>query len=119
MPYCAKNGIGFTVWSPLCQGLLTGKYNEGAPDGSRGKTTKWLENDMTESNLNKVRVLGGLADELGISLAQLSIAWILSHKQISCAIIGATTVAQLKDNLGASGITLSDDTIAKIEDIIS
>ncbi len=116
---CEKHGMGLTVWSPLAQGLLTGKYNNGIPKESRGANTKWMERDLTPENIAKVKQLGQLAAELNITIVQLAIAWILRLPQISCAIVGATSVEQLEQNLSASGVTLDDDTLTKIEKIIT
>jgi aryl-alcohol dehydrogenase-like predicted oxidoreductase len=119
MPTCSRHGMGLTVWSPLGQGLLTGKYNDGIPDNTRGKDTMWLAGDMNEANLSKVRKLTRLASDLGITVGQLSIAWVLSHKEISCAIVGATKVDQLTENLGASDVQLDNGTLEAIEKIIA
>jgi voltage-dependent potassium channel beta subunit len=116
---CEKHGMGLTVWSPLAQGLLTGKYNDGIPQESRGANTKWMERDLTPENVARVQKLTGLAKELNITIAQLAIAWILRLPQISCAITGATTVEQLEHNVSASGIKFDNDTLARIEQIIT
>ncbi|MBL7772222.1 MAG: aldo/keto reductase [Chitinophagaceae bacterium] len=95
-------GLGTTIWSPLASGLLTGKYNEGVPKGSRlalegfdWLADRWLMKDK----LDKVKKLAKVADDLQISLAQLSIAWCLKNKHVSTVILGATKLQQLKDNL--------------------
>ncbi|UCG61593.1 MAG: aldo/keto reductase family protein [Candidatus Zixiibacteriota bacterium] len=118
MPSCAKHGIGLTVWSPLAQGFLTGKYNEGIPEDSRGGTTEWLKGDLNEANIVKARKLSEIAKGLGISLSQLALAWILRRPEISCAITGATKVEQLEHNVMASQTKLSDDTLREIENIL-
>lgn len=115
---CEQHGIGFTVWSPLAQGLLTGKYNDGVPEESRGGSTRWLRNDLTEENLSKVKQLAGVASDLGISLAQLALAWILRKPAISCAIVGATNEEQLLENLKASDVKLGKETLDKVETIL-
>ncbi len=115
---CKQHGIGFTVWSPLAQGLLTGKYNEGIPKDSRGGTTRWLRSDLNEENLSKVRKLTELAKSLEIRIGQLALAWILRKPEISCAIIGATTVEQLDENIKASDVHLSKETLNQIEEIL-
>ena len=69
---------GFSLWSPLAQGLLTGKYNGGVPEGSRGATSQWLERDMNETNIAKVRKLTGIAEKLGITVGQLALAWLMA-----------------------------------------
>ncbi|MHA1448624.1 MAG: aldo/keto reductase family protein, partial [Candidatus Hodarchaeales archaeon] len=90
MDTCERNGIGLTVWSPLAQGLLTGKYSEGRPEGSRGATSKWLDRELNDENIAKVKKLTEVARELEISVNQLALAWILRRPAISCAITGAT-----------------------------
>lgn len=115
---CKQHGIGFTVWSPLAQGLLTGKYNDGVPEASRGGSTRWLKHDLNEENLAKVQQLAELAKELGISVGQLALAWILRKPEISCAIVGATSVDQLKENIKASDVRLDQATQGKIETIL-
>jgi len=118
MPTCVRYGMGLTVFSPLAQGLLTGKYNEEIPDGSRGATSMWLKPELTEANIAKVRSLTELARSLDISVGQLALAWVLRRQEISCAITGATKVEQVADNVAAADIVLSDETLAKIEVII-
>ena len=118
METCARNGIGIVVWSPLGQGLLTGKYNDGIPAGSRGATSQWLSRELTEENLTKVRKLTGLATELGMSTGQLALAWILRRPEISCCITGATKEDHVLDNVKAAGRELSNDTLEQIEKIL-
>ena len=118
MPTCDRNGIGLVVWSPLAQGILTGKYNDGAPAGSRGAETMWLAGHLTEENLDKVRRLSDLADGLNISVGQLALAWILRRPEISSAIVGATTVAQLQENVAASEVVLTHESLAQIDEIL-
>ncbi|MBU8933628.1 MAG: aldo/keto reductase family protein [candidate division Zixibacteria bacterium] len=118
MPLCARHGMGLTVWSPLGQGLLTGKYNDGIPKSSRGGSSIWLKPDLTEENFATVRKLSQLAVELDISTAQLALAWVLRREEISCAITGATNPEQLQENLGASDVELTPDTIEQIEIIL-
>ena len=119
MPTCRHHGLGLTVWSPLAQGLLTGKYNNGIPEGSRGATTKWLEGDMTEQNINRVKKLASLAADHDLTIAQLALAWILRLDEISCAIIGATRVEQLEENIKAAGVKLDQSTLEEIENILN
>ena len=119
LPTCEQNGIGFTVWSPLAQGLLTGKYNESVPEGSRGGSTRWLRNDLNEEKLAIVRRLTELAKGVEISMSQLALAWILRLPAISCAIIGATSVGQLEENLKASEVKLNQETLEQIEAILN
>ncbi|MFP4346131.1 MAG: aldo/keto reductase family protein [Anaerolineales bacterium] len=118
MPTAAKYGIGFVVFSPLAQGLLTGKYNDGIPEGSRGAQTDWLQDTLTEENVEKVRQLTALAQDAGITMPQLALAWILRRPEITSAITGATKVHHVKENLKASEVELSDDVLERIEEIL-
>jgi len=118
MPTCALHGIGITVFSPLAQGLLTGKYNAGVPTASRAETSNWLTDDLTEQNLNKVRQLTVLAEEMDITTSQLALAWILRRPEISCVITGATRPAHVKSNVQAADIKLEKDLLARIEAIL-
>lgn len=97
-------GLGTTIWSPLASGLLTGKYSKGIPDDARLKMDQlnWLkELALTEEKLNKVKQLQSLADNLNITLAQLSIAWCLLNQHVSTVILGASKVPQFTENLKA------------------
>ncbi len=118
MPVCNKHGIGLTVWSPLAEGVLTGKYNDGVPKNSRGAESEWMKNDLNPSSIANVKKLTTLAETLGITMSQLALAWILRRDEISCAIIGATNEEQLKENLAASDVKLSGEVLAKIELIL-
>ncbi|HWR82992.1 MAG TPA: aldo/keto reductase family protein [Candidatus Deferrimicrobium sp.] len=119
IPTCVRYGLGLTVFSPLAQGLLTGKYNEGTPPSSRGATTPWLRDTLTPENIAKTKRLSEVARSAGMTLSQLALAWVLRRPEISSAIIGATSVEQLNENIGASGVTLTTDTMAAIDDILS
>jgi len=116
-------GLGTTIWSPLAAGLLTGKYNNGIPEGTRLglEGFDWLkERWMKEEKINKVKELAGLADELGVTLPSLSIAWCIKNQNVTTAILGATKKEQLFDNLKALEVVpkLTDEVIGKIEDIM-
>ncbi len=120
MPVTEPNGIGLVVFSPLGQGMLTGKYDDGIPDNSRFAREGWAkERFMTPENVRRVRQLKTIADDLGISRAQLALAWVLRKPNVSSAIIGATKVSQIEDNVKASNITLSADVQARIEAILT
>ncbi len=95
-------GMGLVVWSPLAQGLLSGKYNDGVPAGSRGKESNWLDRVLTDENIARVRQLSALANELGMSTAQLALAWCLRHSEVSSVITGATRPAHVDDNVRAT-----------------
>ena len=101
------HGMGLTTWSPLASGLLTGKYSDGIPEGSRGSLSdySWLRDRLTdEQALAKVRELGLVADELGASLAQLSIAWCAANPRVSTVITGASRVEQVHHNMEAADL---------------
>ena len=120
IPLCASNGIGQIVWSPLGQGVLTGKYLPGQdpPEGSRatspemgGDIGHFFEGDTLEA----VQRLKPIAADLGMSMAQLALAWVLREPNVSSAIIGASKPEQVEDNAGASGLQLADDTVRAID----
>jgi aryl-alcohol dehydrogenase-like predicted oxidoreductase len=97
-------GLGLTTWSPLASGLLTGKYRQGIPKGSRGarKDMSFLQQALTDSRrAEAVEALRPIAAELGCSLAQLAIAWVARNPRVSTVITGASKMAQLQENLGA------------------
>jgi voltage-dependent potassium channel beta subunit len=120
MPAAARNGLGLVTWSPLGSGLLTGKYDDGIPEDSRLASVDWLRGEvMRESRLEKVRRLKPIADDLGVTRAELSLAWALRHPEISSVITGATKPGQLESNLRAASITLSGDVLAAIDAIFS
>jgi voltage-dependent potassium channel beta subunit len=113
-------GLGLTTWSPLASGLLTGKYLDGVPDGSRATLPgyEWLKAMLTDPDRNaKVRRLAAVADELGCSLAQLSLAWCARNPHVSTVITGASRVEQVEENLGALDVLarLDDEVVARIE----
>lgn len=103
-PIFRNVGMGTTIWSPLASGILTGKYNDGIPEGSRMSLEgyEWLkERTVVEDKLSRVKALGEFANELGVSLPTLSIAWCLSNPNVTTAILGATRESQLTENLKA------------------
>ncbi|MEK7775637.1 MAG: aldo/keto reductase family protein, partial [Candidatus Zixiibacteriota bacterium] len=118
MPLCSNNGMGLVVWSPLAQGLLTGKYLDGVPTASRGSQPMYMEDELSGANMAIVRKLSSVASRIGIPLNQLALAWILRRPEISCAITGATSVEQVTANVQASQVSLSDDVLAEIEKIL-
>lgn len=121
-PLCRELGLGLTTWSPLYFGILSGKYNTGIPAGSRATMPDmgWMRERITEERLAVVRHLTDLAQELGLTTAQLAIAWILRRKEVSSVITGATRAEQLDENLAAAEAVekLSDDVLEKIEKIV-
>jgi voltage-dependent potassium channel beta subunit len=113
-------GLGLTTWSPLASGLLTAKYLDGVPDGSRATLPgyEWLKAVLTDPDRNaKVRRLAAVAEEFGCSLAQLSIAWCARNPHVSTIITGASRVEQVEENLGALDVLarLDDEVVARIE----
>lgn len=123
LPYCEKEGIGQLVYSPLAQGTLTGKYkyNQPAPEKSRAKntvTSQWMNKFLTKENLQIVERLLPIALEEGLTLSQLSLAWILRERNISSCIVGATNIEQLKENVNASGKQLSNEALLKIQKVL-
>jgi len=116
-------GLGTTIWSPLASGLLSGKYNDGIPKGSRFALEgfDWLkERWVMDEKVKKVKKLSDLAAKLGVSTASLSIAWCIKNPNVSTAILGATKKAQLLDNLKALEVVakLTPDVMEKIEGIM-
>ncbi len=116
----ADIGIGLTTWSPLASGLLTGKYLNGIPAGSRGAldSMSWLREKLTDrSKLAAVERLAGIARELDATLAQLALAWAVRNPNVSTVITGATSVAQMQDNFGALAVVpkLSETVLARID----
>ena len=122
MGICESNGIGIVPFSPLSQGLLTGKYRKGMPipEGSRAthQADMQINKLLTDDNLEKVEKLIKIADESGVSLPVLALAWTLRKPVISSLITGASTPSQLELNLKASGLTLSARVLDEIEKIL-
>jgi len=123
IPLSERNGIAQIVWSPLAQGVLTGKYRprEAPPEDSRATSKAmnrfikdWLEDEILEA----VQRLRPIAGEAGLSMSQLALAWILRQPNVASAIIGASRPEQVHDNAAAAGVQLSDDTLAAIDDAV-
>lgn len=125
-PLYENFGLGTTIWSPLASGMLTGKYNDGIPDDSRLNLPgyEWLKDLWTseegKAKLEKIRQLTALADEIGISVAHLSLAWCLKNPNVSTVILGASRLSQLEDNLASMDAVekLTSDVMEKIEAIV-
>ncbi len=125
IPASHDAGMSQIVWSPMAQGVLTGKYLPGQPppEGSRatdelsGKNfiSRWLNDDV----LTKVQQLKPIAQQAGITMAQMSIAWTLKNKNVASAIVGATRPEQLDDNVKASGVVLDEDTLKAIDKVLA
>jgi aryl-alcohol dehydrogenase-like predicted oxidoreductase len=124
VPTCEELGLGQVVFSPIAQGVLTGKYRPGQehPAGSRATDTKggadmisrWLKEDVLE----RVQRLQPVADEVGLSLAQLAVAWVLQNSNVSAAIIGASRPEQVTENVKAAGVQLEDAVLARIDEVL-
>ena len=119
---CAENGIGIVPFSPLAQGLLTGKYRKGQPLPAGSRATHQADRQinalLTDENLGKVERLSRIADGLGVSLSVLALAWILRLPQISSVITGASKPEQLEANVAASGFRIPQDALDEIEGIL-
>jgi aryl-alcohol dehydrogenase-like predicted oxidoreductase len=124
VPSSVELGVSQIVWSPVAQGVLTGKYKPGQalPPGTRATDTKggadMIKRWMSEDVLTGVQKLQPIADEVGLTMAQLAIAWVLQNRNVASAIIGASRPDQLAANVKASGVTLSAETLASIDDAI-
>lgn len=123
-PLCAANGIGQIVWSPLGQGVLTGKYKAGQPipkDSRAASETMgvFINRLLTEEILAAVERLKPIAASENLSMAQLALAWVLRDRRVSSAIIGATKPEQVADNAAASGVQLSGETLTAIDKILA
>ena len=121
-PVCREQGIGLTTYSPLYYGILSGKYNEGIPAGSRAAmdSMAWMRDRITPERIDIVRQLTEMADDLGATTAQLAIAWVLRRKEVSSVITGASSLEQLDENLGAADLEerMNDEALERIEQII-
>ena len=119
-PVIDKYGLGTTIWSPLCSGMLTGKYQDGIPSGSRFDLPgyEWLKarynSDVGKKRIEQVSKLKEIISDLGCTIAQASIAWCIKNPDVSTVILGATTIAQLQENLASLRFVDSiDDEIIK------
>ncbi|MBT2655063.1 aldo/keto reductase family protein [Bacillus sp. ISL-18] len=122
IPVSEKHGIGQVVFSPLAQGVLTGKYKKGEmpPTGSRAAQKDLnLSHVLTEQNLDKIEQLKNIAAEEELSLSQLALAWILRQPNVASALIGASRPEQLLENVKASGVTLSTESLEQIHEILN
>ncbi len=122
-PLCASEGIGQIVWSPLAQGILTGKYPPGQPRPSDSRAASptmgvFIQRRLDEQVLAKVQRLQPIARDLGLSMAQLALAWVLRRPEVSSAIIGASRAAQVTENAAASGVALDAAALARIEEAL-
>jgi aryl-alcohol dehydrogenase-like predicted oxidoreductase len=123
IPVCERHGITQIVWSPLAQGVLTGKYRPGAPvpDDSRAASrsmSRFIRQWLDDRTLSAVDALRPVAGEAGLTLSQLALAWVLSRPNVTAVIAGATRPEQVRENVAASGVTLSGDTLRAIDDAL-
>jgi len=118
LPAAKETGMGIVVWSPLASGLLTGKYDDGVPAGSRLAKIDWLRDQLrTEDRLAPVRAFGKLASEAGIAQTPLALAWAAARDGVSSVILGATSVEQLRENLSARDVKLDAALLARLDAI--
>ena len=121
-PLCKDLGLGLTTFSPLLYGILTGKYNQGIPKNSRAtmENMTWMQDYITPDRIGKVEKLGKVAERLGITTAQLAIAWLLRRKEVSSVITGASKLKHLEENLQAMDAVdlLTEDILDEIEMIL-
>jgi aryl-alcohol dehydrogenase-like predicted oxidoreductase len=123
IPLCEREGVGQVVFSPLAQGVLTGKYRPGeAPErGTRAadrQNSRFMHGLMSEEVLTAVQRLHPVASEAGLTMSQLALAWALRQDNVSSAIIGASRPEQVEDNAEAAGVGLSPDVLARIDDVL-
>ncbi len=124
VPTSAELGISQIVWSPIAQGVLTGKYKPGQdlPQGSRATDDKggadMIKRYMNDDVLNRVQELQPVADELDLSLAQLAVAWVLQNENVASAIIGASRPEQVHENVKASGVKIPAELLTRVEDAL-
>ncbi|MGI5321927.1 aldo/keto reductase family protein [Actinomadura nitritigenes] len=124
VPLSEREGIGQIVWSPIAQGVLTGKYRPGQPlpEGSRATDDKggadMIKRYLNDDLLTRVQNLKPIADGLGLSMAQLAIAWTLQNPNVSAAIVGASRPEQVADNVKAAGVKLDADVLKRIDDVL-
>jgi aryl-alcohol dehydrogenase-like predicted oxidoreductase len=122
VPTCQELGIGQIVWSPIAQGVLSGKYLPGqdAPQGSRATDPKggadMIKRWMTDDVLGRVQNLRPVADDLGLSMAQLAVAWVLQNSNVSAALVGASRPEQVAENVKAAGVEIPADAMKRIDD---
>ena len=123
VPTCAELGISQIVWSPMAQGILSGKYLPGqpAPEGTRAANDQVgtsMRGRMTDDALTRVQNLKPIASDLGLSMPQLAIAWVLQNDNVAAALVGASRPEQIADNVGAAGVVIPDDALAAIDDVL-
>ncbi|MBB2911912.1 aryl-alcohol dehydrogenase-like predicted oxidoreductase [Streptosporangium becharense] len=123
VPLCQEEGVSQIVWSPIAQGVLTGKYLPGQPPPSGSRATDpsgsgFISRMLDDDVLTRVQELKPIADELGLTMAQLAVAWVLQNPNVASAIIGASRPEQVRDNVKASGVKLDAEVLKRIDDIL-
>ncbi|MNW60833.1 L-glyceraldehyde 3-phosphate reductase [compost metagenome] len=123
VPTSRELGLSQIVWSPVAQGVLSGKYLPGqpAPAGSRATDangSRFIQQFMTEDVLARVQQLKAVADELGLTQAQLAVAWVLQNDNVAAALIGASRPEQVAENVKASGVVIPAELMTKIDEIL-
>lgn len=124
IPACEELGVSQIVWSPMAQGVLTGKYLPGqpVPAGSRAadeRVNSFIQKWLSEDVLTRVQQLKPLADELGITMAQFALAWVLQNKNVSSAIVGATSPEQITSNIAAVGVEIPQEIMDQVTQILA
>jgi len=123
MPLSEREGIGQLVFSPIAQGVLTGKYLPGATPPADSRATdpsggNFIKRYLRDDLLEAVQALKPLADEAGLTLSQLAVAWTLQHPNVSAAIVGATRPEQVRENCAAAGVKLDASLLTRIDEIL-
>jgi aryl-alcohol dehydrogenase-like predicted oxidoreductase len=124
VPICEELGISQIVWSPIAQGVLTGKYKPGQPlpEGSRATDEKggadMISRFMNDETLTRVQKLEPIASELGLSMSQLAVAWVLQNRNVSSALVGASRPEQVAENAKAAGVSIPTDAMMRIDEVL-
>jgi aryl-alcohol dehydrogenase-like predicted oxidoreductase len=123
VPTCRELGVSQIVWSPIAQGVLTGKYLPGEPPPADSRATDeqgggFVKRFLRDDVLERVQQLRPIADDCGVTMAQLAVAWVLANDNVASAIVGASRPEQVHDNVKASGVVLDDDVLRRIDDIV-
>jgi aryl-alcohol dehydrogenase-like predicted oxidoreductase len=124
VPTCRELGVSQIVWSPMAQGVLTGKYQPGqpAPEGSRGADERlggMMGKYLSDEVLTRVQLLTPLAEQLGLTMAQFALAWVLQNDNVASAIVGATKPEQISSNIAAVGVEIPEEIMNKVSEILS
>jgi aryl-alcohol dehydrogenase-like predicted oxidoreductase len=124
VPTCEELGVSQIVWSPIAQGVLTGKYQPGQqpPEGSRAADEKggadMIKRFMNDDVLTRVQGLKPIADEAGLTMAQLAVAWVLQNPNVAAALVGASRPEQVAENVKAAGVKLEPELMKRIDEVL-